>query len=346
LLDTARAVCGLIFCVVETTLMKNDMILVLVSQAESAEAQLAMLTKALANARIDFGHSAEVFEQEAAHATVLFNWAGPLGLFKKVFAMCPNLRWVHSRSVGLERTLFPELIESAVPLTNGAGVFSASLGEFTLGAILYFAKDFRRMIRNQMAGVWEAFDVEWASGKTVGIIGYGDIGRAIAERVRAMGVNVLAVRRHTSASQSVDPLVAETYPPERRLEMISRCDYVVAAAPLTSETRGIIGEAEFAAMKPTAVVINVGRGPVINEQAMIRALSSGRIRGAALDVFDHEPLPAGHPFYKLENVLLSPHCADHTPDWLDNAMKFFIEQYERFRKGEPLLNVVDKKLGY
>jgi phosphoglycerate dehydrogenase-like enzyme len=159
-------------------------------------------------------------------------------------------------------------------------------------------------------------------------------------------MNVLAVKRNALFSQGANPLVAETYPPERRIEMISRCDYVVVAAPLTSETRGMIGEAEFAAMKPTAVVINVGRGPVINEEAMVRALTGGRIAGAALDVFDHEPLPAGHPFYKLENVLLSPHCADHTPDWLDNAMKFFIAQYERFRKGEPLLNIVDKKLGY
>jgi phosphoglycerate dehydrogenase-like enzyme len=326
--------------------MRNDAILVLVSPAEPAEAQLALLKKSLANVKIITGSSYEIFEKDAAKASVLFNWSGPLELFRKVSAMCPNLLWVHSRSVGLERTLFPELKESAVPLTNGAGVFSASLGEFALGAILYFAKDFRRMIRNQMAGVWEAFDVSWASGHTVGIIGYGDIGRAIAERVRALGMTVLAVRRHATTSQSADPLVAETYPPERRLEMISRCDYVIVAAPLTQETRGMIGEAEFAAMKPTAVVINVGRGPVINEEAMIGALSSGRIRGAALDVFDHEPLPAGHPFYKLENVLLSPHCADHTPDWLDNAMKFFIEQYERFRKGEALLNVVDKKLGY
>jgi phosphoglycerate dehydrogenase-like enzyme len=159
-------------------------------------------------------------------------------------------------------------------------------------------------------------------------------------------MTVLAVRRHASRSETPDPLIAQTYPPERRLEMMARCDYVVVAAPLTSETRGMIGEAEFAAMQPTVVVINVGRGPVINEEAMVAALSSGRIRGAALDVFDQEPLPAGHPFYKLENVLLSPHCADHTPDWLDNAMQFFFEQYERFRKGEALLNVVDKKLGY
>ena len=305
-----------------------------------------MLRQRLADVKIISGDSAAVFEQAAVHAGVLFNWSGSLGLFKEVFAMCPNLLWVHSRSVGLERTLFQELKASAVPLTNGAGVFSASLGEFALGGILYFAKDFRRMIRNQMAGVWEAFDVSWASGHTVGIIGYGDIGRAVAERVRAMGMTVLAMKRHVSPSQTADPLVAETYPPDRRLEMISRCDYVVVAAPLTPETRGMVDEAEFAAMKPTAVVINVGRGPVINEEAMIAALSSGRIRGAALDVFDHEPLPAGHPFYKLDSVLLSPHCADHTPDWLDNAMKFFIEQYERFRKGEPLLNVVDKKLGY
>src|SRR5208282_6164094 len=142
--------------------------------------------------------------------------------------------------------------------------------------------DFRRMIRNQMAGVWEAFDVSWVSGNTVGIIGYGDIGRAIAERVRALGMTVLAVKRHLPPSQTGDPLVAQTYTPDRRLAMISQCDYVIVAAPLTSETRGMIGEAEFAAMKPTAVVMNVGRGPVINEAAMINALSSGRIRGAAL----------------------------------------------------------------
>jgi phosphoglycerate dehydrogenase-like enzyme len=326
--------------------MRNETILVLVSAAELAEAQLAMLENSLAGVKMIAGDSPEVFGQETKSATVLFNWSGPLELFKKVFAMCPNLLWVHSRSVGLERTLFAELIESAVPLTNGAGVFSASLGEFALGAILYFAKDFRRMIQNQMAGVWEAFDVSWASGQTVGIVGYGDIGRAVAERVRAMGMTVLAVRRHAPRLETVDPLVAETYTPGQRLEMISRCDYVVVAAPLTLETRGMIGKAEFAAMKPTAVVINVGRGPVINEEAMIGALSSGRIRGAALDVFDHEPLPAGHPFYTLENVLLSPHCADHTPDWLDNAMKFFIEQYGRFCRGEALFNVVDKKLGY
>jgi phosphoglycerate dehydrogenase-like enzyme len=323
--------------------MRNYTILIL---TDPAERQLALLEKPLAGVKLIAGNTVEAFEQAAVHADVLFNWSGSLALFRNVFGMCPNLRWVHSRSVGLERTLFPELTESPVPLTNGTSVFSASLGEFTLAAILYFAKDFRRMIGNQKTGVWEAFDVMPVSGQTVGIIGYGDIGRAIAARVRPLGMIVLALKRHASPSRGTDPLVEQIYGPEHRIEMLSRCDYVVVAAPLTSETRGMIGKLEFVAMKPTAVVINVGRGPVINEEALVSALSIGRIKGAALDVFDHEPLPQGHPFYRLENVLLSPHCADHTPDWLDQAMHFFIAQFERFRKGEPLLNVVDKKLGY
>jgi len=323
--------------------MENDTILVL---ADPAAPQLGILRTSLGGVNIVAGNSPEAFVQSALDATVLFNWSGSLPLFRKVFGMCPNLRWVHSLSAGLDKALFPELLQSPVPLTNGSGVFSASLGEFALAAILYFAKDFRRMIRNQQASVWEPFDVMPVSGHTVGIIGYGDIGRAIAARVRPLGMTVLAVKRHVSASLAADPLVEQVYGPERRIEMLSRCDYVVVAAPLTAETRGMIGEPEFAAMKSTAVVINVGRGPVIEEKALVRALSNGRIKGAALDVFDQEPLPQGHPFYQLENVLLSPHCADHTPDWLDNAMRFFVAQFERFRKGEPLLNVVDKKLGY
>jgi phosphoglycerate dehydrogenase-like enzyme len=322
--------------------MKNT-ILVL---ADPNEPQLAALESLRADANIIAGKSAEAFAAAARDATVILHWSGSLALLKTVFGMCPNVRWVHSRSAGLDKTLFVEVIESPVPLTNGSGVFSPPLAEFVLGAILYFAKDFRRMIRNQMAGIWEAFDITPIKGQTVGIVGYGDIGRAIAATVRPLGMPVLAVKRHVGPSQKADPLVEEMYGPDRRIEMIRQCDYIVVAAPLTSETQGMIAAPEFAAMKPTAVVINVGRGPVIDEEAMVNALSQQRIKGAALDVFDHEPLPEGHPFYRLENVLLSPHCADHTPDWLDLAMQFFIAQFKRFEKGEPLMNVVDKKLGY
>jgi len=323
--------------------MSNDTLLVL---ADSDDPQMDWLRRSFAEVQIVVGNTAGAFEKTAENASVLLNWSGSLELFRNVFGMCRNLRWVHSRSAGLDKALFPELIGSSVPLTNGRGVFSASLGEFVVGAILYFAKDFRRMIRNQTAGVWEPFDIVPVSGQTVGIIGYGDIGRATADRVRSLGMRVLALRRRACHVTAADPLVEGVYGPEQRREMLSRCDYIVVATPLTLETQGMIGAPEFAAMKPTAVVVNVGRGPVIDENALIEALSSGRIKGAALDVFDQEPLPPGHPFYKLENVLLSPHCADHSPDWLENAMRFFLEQFRRYQRDEPLLNVVDKKSGY
>jgi phosphoglycerate dehydrogenase-like enzyme len=323
--------------------MKEISLLVL---SDPDEPQLSMLDELRATASVVIGNSPRAFQNAAGSAEVIFNCSGSLSLIREVFLMSHALRWIHSRSAGLERTLFPELIASDVTMTNGSGVFSPSLGEFALGAILYFAKDFRRMIRNQMAGLWEPFDVLPVSGQTVGIVGYGDIGRAVATRVRVMEMKVLAVKRHVPAKSNSDPLADQIYSPDHLIEMLSRCDYIVVSAPLNAETHGMIGEAEFAAMKPSAVIINVGRGPVIEEHAMIKALSEHRIKGAALDVFAEEPLPTGHPFYKLENVLLSPHCADHTPDWLDNAMRFFIAQFERFRRGEPLLNVVDKKLGY
>ena len=322
--------------------MPKDTILVL---AKAAVPQLAMLEELRGEAEIVVGDSVAALAGAAPRATVVFNWSAPLPVFSEAFRRSPNVRWVHSFSAGIERSLFPELVASPVPLTNGSGVFSPSLGEFTLAAILYFAKDFRRMVRNQIAGVWEQFDITAIEGRTVGIVGYGDIGRAVASRVKAMGMRVLAVRRHVPADGR-DDFAEETFAPGRLCEMLPRCDYIAVTAPLTPETRGMLGEREFAAMKNTAVVINVGRGPVIDEKSMVAALSEGRIKGAALDVFDEEPLPAGHLFYRLENVLLSPHCADHTPDWFDNAMRFFIEQYRRFRKGEPLKNIVDKRLGY
>ena len=259
--------------------------------------------------------------------------------------MAPRVRWVHSRSAGLDGVLFPELAHSSAVLTNGRGVFSQSLGEFAIGAALFFAKDFRRMVLSQRAGLWDQFDIEEIAGRTLGIVGYGDIGRAIAWRAKAMGMKVAAVRRRPELATG-DANVDEVFPPDRRLEMLARCDYVACAAPLTPETRGMVGRAEFAAMKPSAVLINVGRGPVVDEAALIEALQGRRIRGAALDVFEREPLPEGHPFYRLENVLLSPHCADHTADWLEQAMRFFLLNFERYRTGQPLVNIVDKSLGY
>ena len=159
-----------------------------------------------------------------------------------------------------------------------------------------------------------------------------------------MGMRVLATKRHLP--EKPDPLIERYYRPDELRAMLSECDYVVVAAPLTPETRHMISEAEFAVMKPTAVLINVGRGPVVDTDALVRALARKQIRGAGLDVVDPEPLPSGHPLYGMENVLLSPHSADQIAGWKDDAMRFFLEQYARFTNGEPLLNVVDKRLGY
>lgn len=262
-----------------------------------------------------------------------------------VFPLAPGLRWVHSRSAGIERLLFPALALSPVPLTNGKGVFSASLAEWVVGAVLFFAKEFRRLVRNQAGEKWEEFAPEMVEGRTLGIVGYGDIGKATAARARPLGLRVLALRRRPEESRG-DSLVDEVLPPEALPDLLRRSDYVVVATPLTAETQHLLGRAELAHLKRSAVLINVGRGAVIDESALVEALQQGRLKGAALDVFEEEPLPAGHPLWRLENVLLSPHCADQTVTWLLDASRAFLENLDRFRRGEPLRNVVDKARGY
>ena len=305
----------------------------------------AMLERLPAETRITVGNRPEAFEGAASEADVILTWMVPRDLLEQVFAMAPRVRWIHSGSVGVENVLFPGLIASPVTLTNARGAYSAALGEFVLAAMLFFAKDLRRMTTSQGAGRWDQFDVEMLQGKVLGIVGYGDIGKAVARRVQGFGMRIFALRRRPEFSQE-DPLIERTFSNERVGEMLAASDYVVVALPLTPTTAGLIGAEMLAAMKPSAVLINVGRGPVVDEQALIAALEANRIRGAALDVFEREPLPEEHAFYRLENVLLSPHTADHTAGWLEQSMEVFLANFERFRKGEPLENIVDKRMGY
>ena len=266
-------------------------------------------------------------------------------LLKSTFPLATRARWVHTLSAGVEHVLSPEIVASPMPLTNGRGVFRRPLAEWAVGAMLHFMYDFRRLVRQQEAGVWADFDIEELGDKVIGIVGYGEIGRAVAERAKPFGCKILALRRKPENSAS-DPLIDRAYAPAQIDEMLSACDFVVAAAPATPQTRGMIGAEQITALKQSAVVINIGRGPVIDEAALIAALESKKIRGAALDVFTVEPLPPGHAFYKMQNVLLSPHSADHTAGWRDRAVQFFLDNFERFAKGEPLENVVDKHAGY
>src|SRR5215469_5062568 len=172
--------------------MSHSPLLVLTAPHDNNVPLLAELRQ---RATILVGDSVLDFATSAGVAEIILNWSGSLALLREVFVLSGRVRWIHSRSAGLEQVLFPELVESKVILTNGSGVFSPSLGEFVLGAILYFAKDFRRLIRNQMAGIWEPFDLTMVSGQTLGVVGYGSIGRAVATRARALEMNVLALRR-------------------------------------------------------------------------------------------------------------------------------------------------------
>jgi phosphoglycerate dehydrogenase-like enzyme len=267
--------------------------------------------------------------------------------FRRIFQQAAALRWIHSTSAGVEKILFPELIASAVPVTNARGVYKRSLAEFAVLGILFHTKRLRRLIDSQRARLWDEFTVSLANERIMGVVGYGEIGRECALLARGLGLKIHALRRNPAKSAR-DPLLDVIFGPEELHRMLAAVDVLLCSAPLTPETHHLISDAEFDCMQPGAIVINVGRGPVIDEAALVRALQSRRIAGAALDVFEHEPLPESSPLWDMDNVLISPHCTDRTtnPDWLDLSMQFFVENFHRFVADEPLENVVDKSAGY
>jgi phosphoglycerate dehydrogenase-like enzyme len=266
-------------------------------------------------------------------------------LIATVLPLAQNLRWIHCLWTGVEGIIKPELLQHPAPLTNGRGAFREPLADWVAAVMLFFAFDLRRLIQQQEKGLWEPFIGATLKQRVLGIVGYGSIGSAAATRARQFGMKIAAMRRRPERFERDRP-ADQIYAPGQLKELARVSDYILVATPLTPETRGLIDEEIIAAMKPTAVIMNIGRGPVIDEVALIRALDAGKIRGAALDVFSTEPLPPGHPFWQMDNVLLSPHTADRIEGFLDPAFDCFFENLARFRKNEPLLNIVDKRAGY
>jgi phosphoglycerate dehydrogenase-like enzyme len=300
-------------------------------------------------AQISISNDETELEKLAADADAIL-YSGLTGKeisFGKIWKQAASVKWIHSLSAGVEKILIPEFVASPVPLTNARGVFKRSLAEFTVLGMLYFYKRVRRLVENQRAHQWDNFPVDFLNGKTLGVVGYGEIGRECAILAKALGMQIHAVRRNPELSAN-DPILDRIFPAGELHAMLQGVDAVVAAAPLTPETRHMLSDKEFSVMKPTAIVMNVGRGPVIDEKALIRALQEKRIGAAALDVFEEEPLPLESPLWEMENVLISPHCTDRTqnPDWLDLSMQLFVDNFRRYVKGEPLENVVNKKAGY
>jgi phosphoglycerate dehydrogenase-like enzyme len=276
--------------------------------------------------------------------------------FDRLLVRAPHLNWVHSATSGVERALTPAARTRDVLVTNARGVFSRPIAEHVLLMILAVSRHLPELLELQRERTWQPLEGRELRELTIGIVGYGSLGRSVASLASAFGARVIALRRHpdavapTSADDEdgfpFEPRVERVVGPDGLLDLLAESDIVVLAAPLTPETDGMIDEAAVAAMQRDAWLINVARGRLVDDTALIRALRDNRIGGAALDTFRDEPLPPGSPYWELPNVILTPHTAWSSARVLDRSIDLFCDNLVRFSRGEPLRNVVDPAAGY
>jgi phosphoglycerate dehydrogenase-like enzyme len=282
--------------------------------------------------------------RDALHgADVFFCWDFLSSALRAAWSGADSLRWVHIASAGVDRLLFPELVESPVVVTNSRGIFDRPIAEWVLAVVLAYAKDLPTTWQLQERREWRHRDTERIEGMSALVVGTGGIGRATARLLRAVGMSVRGVGR---TPRPDDPDFGEVFASAGIREVVGSADFLVVAAPLTDQTQGLIDAEVLSAMRPTARVINVGRGPIVDEAALVAALRAGSIAGAALDVFAEEPLPVDSPLWSAPGLVVSPHMAGDTVGWLDDLAALFVTNYQRWRQGTPLRNVVDKRLGY
>ncbi len=267
-------------------------------------------------------------------------WLLPEAVLLRLLAL-PSLRWVHTVSVGVDHLI--DRLPPHVILTNARGVFDRPIAEMVMTYILMIVKRMPAFLRQQEAKVWRSRKLREAEGLTVGLVGLGHIGQRVAQMAKALGMRVWAVRRHPTGDEAHVDLCL---PAEQLDRLCAASDFVVITVPLTEETYKMIGEAQFQAMPATSWLINVARGAVVDEEALIRALRGGWIGGAALDVFEEEPLPQSSPLWEMENVIITPHNSWSTPRLAEREVTIFLENLRRYRAGEPLLNLVDRQRGY
>ncbi len=253
------------------------------------------------------------------------------------------LEWIHATSAGVDALLTPEVRASSIPVTNARGIFDRCIAEYVLGQIIAFAKDFAGNWALKQAHEWQHRETESVADGSVLVVGAGSIGRTIAKLCGAVGMEVDGVGRRARPG---DDDFGAIYAQADLLSILGDYDYVVIAAPLTPDTEGLFGAAEFKAMQPGARLINIGRGPIVRTDELVDALTDGQIDAAALDVFETEPLPADHPLWDLPNVAISAHMAGDFIGWKRALSEQFIENFYRWQRGEALNNVVDKAHGF
>ena len=281
------------------------------------------------------------------------SWSLPRRTVDAIVERATGLRWMHVPSAGVDIALTPNVLARDFIITHMVGVYDQPVAEFALALILAAAKRLPAYVRAQESAQWRGVG-DWDEvgegsvvprmlrGATVGIVGYGGIGRALAELVRPFQMRVLVARRDPQP----EPAVAGTYGPDRLDDLLRESDYVVLALPLTPETERCIGAEQIALMRPAAWLVNVGRGRLVDDDALVEALQQRRIAGACLAVFTREPLPASHPYYALPNVILTPHVAGAFPGLNEIDRQVFVTQLRRFVAGQPLQGVVDRARQY
>ena len=283
-------------------------------------------------------------ERALARAEVLLTEVVPPDLPTRA----PHLRWVQLPLAGANRAMRPEIVDGPIRVTVARGVLGRTIAEHVLGTILFFSRRFDQAVAAQRKRQWDPERmVPWElGGKRLGVIGFGDIGRHLARLARAFHMKTVAIRRSQERPLSNAGDVDLLLPPSQLHELLEMSDFVTVAVPLTPETRGLIGDAELHRMKPTAYFINVARGEIVDQQALIEALRQGLIAGAALDVFVHEPLPRESPLWSMPNVLITSHVAGPSPAYLDANVDLFCANLARYLEGKPLLHEVNKERWY
>lgn len=289
----------------------------------------------------DFTNSEEL-NLRLRQAEVIFGWIHQFP--KNLLARTERLKWIQVLTAGVDR-LPEEILKSGTRVANASGLHGAAMGEVVLELMLMFVKDAAACMRMKQEREWRRYRPAILRGQTVGILGLGAVGKEIARLCKAFGMKVVGIRRSGGAATPL-PEVDRIYSREQLPELLAESDFVVLALPLTKETGGMIGEKELRGMKPTACLINVARGAIVDEVALIRALEEKWIAGAGLDVFTREPLPPESPLYALPNVIFSPHISGDIPDYESRATDVFCENLRRYLADEPFLHEVDREKGY
>jgi len=274
---------------------------------------------------------------------VLFAWRPRSRLLEPAWERADDLRWIQSASAGVDGLLFPELARSDVVLTNARGIFDGAMAEYVLALILLYSKGLLGVLERQRRRVWEHRDTEVLAGQRVLVVGVGSIGRAIGRRCLELGMFVRGVG---STARPADDVFRAIHGSDELAEAAAWADYVVDVLPATPSTWRIFDADVFAAMRPTARFVNVGRGSTVDEAALVTAIREGRLAGAALDVFEEEPLPEDSPLWDLPGVVVSPHMSGDFAGWREALVELFVDNLRRYLTGEPLRNVVDKGRGY